>query len=434
VAAVDLNDSVPRVDLLHRWKNSPLRAADGTLRWNWSRIRSEVEKGLIQGLSSGPVASIGVDGWGVDYGLIGEDGSLMSTPFSYRDHRTAGWRAVVDSIGADRLYETTGVQPMRFNTLFQLAYHDPAELRRARMLLLLPDLLVHSLTGSTETELSNASTTGLLDITSGVWSLGVVDTIGIPRGILTELGTAGRPRGTWNGVPVTSVGSHDTASAFLGTPRLGEPGSIIISLGTWILVGTERERPDTSVAARQRGFSNERGAFGGIRFLKNIMGFWMLEQCRSEWGNPVASDLIAEAAQVDGSVPIVDATDDRFLAPESMVQEIVDAAGFDRQPSRAEIVRCIVESMAQSISRTVAEMGEQLNMPVERLCVVGGGVNVDLLSRLIVEHTGLPVVIGPSEASVLGNAIAQGIGIGRFDGLDIARRWVEPIGATFQPN
>jgi rhamnulokinase len=430
VAAVDLEADSPSVDLVHRWRQAPIRASDGTLRWDWPRIIAEVEAGLELARSKGPVASIGVDGWGVDYGLVGGDGDLVGLPFSYRDRRTEGWRTTAEVIGFERLYEITGIQIMGINTLFQLAVHDRLELERAERLLFLPDLLVHALTGFEKAERSNASTSAMVDISKAEWSEEILATIAAPTSIFPELVDAGQPAGMWRGIPVTTVGSHDTASAFLGMPGVPDSRTVFVSSGTWVLVGVERDAPNTSESARLANFSNERGAFGGVRFLKNIMGFWMLEQCRPEWGNPTMEELVAEAEIVTWPVPTVDATDDRFLSPASMVHEMVVAAGFLHEPSRAEIVRCILESIAMSVGTVIDELTEITGERMERISVVGGGARVTLLNQLIGRRTGLPITVGSSEATALGNAVAQGLGIGRFQNPTQARQWLETTGLT----
>ncbi len=428
VASIDLDASVPHVQVHHRWKNSPVRAGDGTLRWDWPRITSEVDAGISKALASGPVASIGVDGWGVDYGLVDKRGNLVALPFSHRDPRTDEWVSVAERIGVDRIYSVTGIQLMAINTLFQLGLHDRRELARATTVLLLPDLLVRSLTGVEMAERSNASTTAMLDVHNGDWSRELLESIELPTARLPEVVDAAQSAGHWRDIPVTTVGSHDTASAFLGMPGAPASGTVFVSSGTWVLVGVEREEPDISQQARTANFSNERGALGGFRFLKNMSGFWMLEQCRAVWGNPEIGQLLAEAEAVQGPVPVVDATDRRFVAPSSMLNEITRAARFEREPSRGEVVRCILESIAHSVSRIVDELTSITGSEMRRVFVVGGGVRVGMLNELIANHTGLPVVIGSSEATALGNAVVQGLGIGHFGRLEEARQWLTATG------
>jgi rhamnulokinase len=424
VAAVDLSASEPDVEVVHRWEHQPIRAGDGTLRWDWPRIVAEVETGLGLGLASGPVASIGVDGWGVDYGLIGSDGELVGLPFSYRNPRTEGWTATAEKVGLERLYELTGVQIMEINTIFQLAAHDRDELAEAARLLLLPDLLVHHLTGVEGGERSNVSTTALMDIRSGEWARELIDDLGLEQSLFPRVRTAGTGAGDWNGVPVHLVGSHDTASAFLGMPGGSSPGTVFVSAGTWVLVGVERREPDTSPAARQSNFSNEAGALGGVRFLKNVVGLWILEQCRQAWGGPPIEVLLEEAASLEDAVPTFDAGDHRFVSPVDMVKEVEEAAQLEPGSPRRLISRVVIESIVGGIADVVDELRAIDQVEPRRLAVVGGGSRVPLMHELLSERTGLPVVRGSQEATALGNALVQGLAMGVFEDLEQAREWV----------
>ncbi len=423
VSAVDLDAPRPRVEVLHRWEHGPVGHGDGSLRWDWNGIVGHVLTGLGAGLAAGPVASIGIDGWGVDYGLVGADGSLVAPPFSYRDRRTSGWREVAERIGAERLYRLTGIQLMAINTIFQLGAHLPGEIDAARQLLLLPDLMVRELTGHVAAERSNASTTGLLDARTGDWSHQLIEAAGIDPDLLPPATAAGTPAGMWHGVPVHLVGSHDTASAFLAMPASGED-TVFVSSGTWVLVGVERPDVDTSAQAAIANFSNEAGAFGGYRFLKNVMGFWMLEECRRRWGDPPIETLLAEAAEA-GPVEPFDASGDRFLAPADMEAEVRAASGIAATASRGVVVAGIVESIAAGVAGVVDEIGAIVGAPPRRLALVGGGARNTLLRQALARRTGLPVLTGAPEATTVGNALAQGIALGRFAGVDGARRWVE---------
>ncbi len=427
VAAVDLAAPTPQVEIVHRRSHAPVEGEDGAVRWDWRRLVGEVELGLERALAAGPAASIGVDGWGVDYGLVGPDGTLVAPPFSYRDRRTSGWKEIAERIGTARLYEVTGVQLMAINTIFQLAVHRRDELERAERAYLLPDLLVNRLTGHSATERSNASTTGLLDARTGEWSAELMASVGLDPALFPRPQAAGSRAGAWRGVPLHLVGSHDTASAFLAMPAGGEPGTVFVSTGTWVIVGIERARADTSSAANTANFSNEAGAFGGFRFLKNVMGFWMLEQCRPRWGNPDFDELLAEAEGIVDA-PVFDARDDRFLNPVDMEAEIRAAAGLRVAP-RGIVVRSIVESIAAGIGSVVDEIASVTGITPRRLGVVGGGARMALLHRALRARTGLDVLVGSPEATALGNALAQGIALGTFADVDEARRYLatEPV-------
>lgn len=421
IASIDLEDPTATVEIVHRWPNAPV-LRDGSLRWDWSGMVAEIEHGLERALDQDGVVSIGVDGWGVDYGLIDSTGRLVSAPYSYRDRRTENWREVAEAIGFERLYQVSGIQLMGINTIFQLAYHRRRELESADRILLLPDLLVHHLTGFVGAERSNASTTGLLDARHGVWSGELVEAIAIPPGLLAPLVTAGVQAGDWRGVPVHLVGSHDTASAFLGMP--GGPETVFVSTGTWVIVGVERPQVDTSAAARTANFSNEAGAHGGIRFLKNVIGFWLLERCRPGWGNPSIESLLGEAVEVGDVTPVFDATHDRFVSPVDMEAEIRDAAGIPVDAPRGVVVRSIVESIAIGVAGVVDELRRMGLGEVSRLVVTGGGARVGLLHRMLERHTGMTVTIGSPEATALGNAVSQGISLGVFPDPAAGRRWV----------
>lgn len=431
VLAVDLGASSARVcavDLttfelteLHRHPHGPVRAADGTLRWDWDGLVAAVETGLRAGLEAGPVASIGIDTWAVDYGLLDRDGRLLSAPYSYRDDRTAGWREVVDRIGAERLYATTGIQLMAINTIFQLASHDRRELEAAAQLSMLAELLVAHLTGERHGERTTAGSTSLVDLATGSWSEELITAIDVDPALFPAVERAPAPAGVWEGVPVHLVGGHDTASAYAAVPGPPAPGAAIVSSGTWMLVGAEREAPDTSPAAAAANFSNEPGVFDDTRFLKNVMGLWMVEECRRAWGGPPVEELVHAATAVPAGGPVVDATDGRFLAPLDMEAEVRAAAALPSTAGRDVVIRCVLDSLAVAAAGVVDELGTFLGAPVPEVHVVGGGVRNELLNRLLEDACGVPVRRGPVEATALGNAIVQGIGLGVFDDLPSAR-------------
>jgi rhamnulokinase len=413
VAVVDLDDEDPQPEVVHRHAHQPVVWSDGSLRWDWGRLVAEVQRGLGQALDGGPLASIGIDTWGVDYGLLGADGVLLSPPFSYRDARTDGWAEVADRLGRERLYRTTGIQLMAVNTVFQLAAHPRDELAAASTLLMLPELLVHHLTGAVTGEVTSAGTTALVDVTSGTWSTELLGDLDVDPGLFPAIGTAGTRVGEWRGVPVHLVGGHDTASAVAARPAGAPEASAFVSAGTWLLVGAERPAPDTSEAARLGNFSNEPGALGGVRFLKNVTGLWLLERCREQWGDPSVEALVDQAAAEPVGGPTVDPNDARFANPSNMEAEIRSAARLGRRSGRDAVVRCIFDSLAAATAGVVNELGTFLGRPVERLDIVGGGGRIDVLVRLLEDACGVEVVVGPAEATALGNALVQGRALGR---------------------
>lgn len=454
VASVDLASPIPEVKVVHRWHHGPVEGADSHLRWDWPGIVAQVKTGLEMALATGPAASIGVDGWGVDYGLLDERDRLLDMPFSYRDQRTADWRATAARIGAPDLYSISGIQLMGINTIFQLANEERGRLNSARRLLLLPDLLVHELTGFAAAEVSNMSTTSLMNARTHDWSDELIAAAGAPRSLFPDPVTAGSHAGSWRGVPVTVVGSHDTASAFLGAPGGGTvagaaPGNgsagakaprgetsagsgragrdIFVSAGSWVLVGTELAEPDTSEEARQLNFSNEAGALGGVRFLKNVVGFWVLERCRAAWGDPDISELIAEAALVTEPVPRFDASDHRFVGPVDMVAEVLAASGLSPATPRAVVARCVLESIVEGIFGVIGELERVCREPLGRLVLVGGGARIALFVALLRDRTGRAVVVGSPESTALGNAVVQGIALGRFADRGEASEWLAKV-------
>ena len=407
------------LEVVHRYAHHPVADARGTLRWDWGRLVAEMERGLDRARARGPLASIGIDAWAVDYGLVGADGGLVEPPVSYRDQRTAGYRDVVERIGERRLYEIAGLQLMPINTIFQLAAHDRDALSRARHLLMLPELLAYHLSGEITAELTSAGSTGLFDLAPGTGPASC-STPSICRRAAPVDPPAGTLVGKWRDAPVHLVGGHDTASAVLGGAA---HGAAYVSAGTWLLVGRMLAKPDTSEATRLARFSNEQGAAGGIRLLRNVAGWWLVEECRRTWGDPDLDELLAAAASV-GPVPAADATDPRFLAPDDMAAELVAAAGLGTSASRAEVVRCAVESMAQSTAAVVAQLG------LPSVQVFGGGARSELLLQLLAEHVDGSVTVGPVEATALGNAMSQGLALGVFDSVAEARRRLVESHAT----
>ena len=422
VAVVDLNADAPRVEVVHRWQHGPETRPDGSVRWRWRELLANVQVGLDRVLDTGPIASIGVDGWAVDYGLLDEQGRLLSDPHSYRSPRTERWRDVARLLGEAELYRRTGIQLLPINTIFQLAAHDRGELDRAAQLLMLPELVAYELTGQAVGERSNAGTTGLIDVATGAWAVDLAEAVGVAPSILPAIEPAGRLLGEHRGVPVHLVATHDTACAVAASP-LGPVDRGFLSAGTWFLVGVERPSADTSEAARAANFSNEPGAVGGYRFLKNVPGFWLLERCAAEWGDTTARALLDLVDEADAGPAggVFDVREDRFLAPERMEDEVRAAAGLAADAPRAAVVSAIVRSIAAGVASVVEEL--RATQPVRELAIVGGGAGSIVVKRELEEAAGVPLVPGPAEATALGNALLQALSLGRFATLEHARAW-----------
>ncbi|MEV4414918.1 rhamnulokinase family protein [Catellatospora sp. NPDC049609] len=443
VAAVDLGAASGRVmaarvapDVLDltevaRFPNVPVQAG-GTLHWDVLRLH----QGILDGLrAAGPLDSIGVDSWAVDYGLLDADGRLLGNPVHYRDRRTDGvMDRVLRQVPAAQLYTATGLQLLPFNTVFQLAAaRDTAQLAAARTLLLIPDLIAYWLTGEIGAERTNASTTQLLDVRTGTWHVDLAARLGLPAAILPPLREPGSTIGhtvaeTGLGpVPVTAVGSHDTASAVVGVPAGGERFAYI-SAGTWSLVGVELDRPVLSDDSRAANFTNEAGIDGTVRYLRNVMGLWLLQECLRCWGDPDLGELLRAAAAVPGFRAVVDADDPVFLPPGDMPARIAaECVRLGQRPpdGPAETVRCVLDSLALAHRAALADARRLSGRDVDVVHIVGGGARNELLCRLTADACGLPVLAGPVEATALGNVLVQARALGVVGGdLDALRALV----------
>ncbi|MFB4314312.1 rhamnulokinase family protein [Actinomadura sp. 21ATH] len=439
-AAVDLGASSGRVitarigagalDLteVRRFPNRPVRV-NGTLHWDVLGLYGNVLDGLRAAAPAGLV-SVGIDSWAVDYGLLGEDGALLGNPVHYRDARTDGiMDRVRDELGDDVLYGVSGLQFLPFNTVFQLLAEGPG-LERARTLLLIPDLLAYWLTGEIGAERTNASTTGLLDVRAGTWSRPLLERLDLPGALLPALrepgDLIGRPRpdvaeetGVSPGLAVTAVASHDTASAVAAVPATTDRFGYI-SCGTWSLVGVELPEPVLGTESLKANFTNEGGVDGTVRYLRNVMGLWLLQESMRAWGAPDLPALLAEAAEVPGLRALIDPDDPEFLPPGDMPARIAAHCvrrGFPEPRTRAEIVRCVLDSLALAHRRTLREAVRLSGREVEVVHLVGGGSRNELLCRLTADACGLPVVAGPVEATALGNVLVQARAHGVLDGL-----------------
>ncbi|MEY2471974.1 MAG: rhamnulokinase [Actinomycetota bacterium] len=416
VAAVDLGATSARVavvddahpdvvDIVHRHVHQPVAHDDATLRWDWGRLVAEVEHGLALALDRGPLDSIGIDAWGVDYGLVDGNGDLVAPPFSYRDPRTDGWRAIAERLGEKRLYAETGVQLMPINTIFQLAVHDRDEMARAAHVLMLPELLVHHLTGAITAETTSAGTTGLVSLHTGTWDEELLDEIDVPRAVMPEIAAAGTRVGEWRGVPVHLVGGHDTASAVHARPGRRDEHRAFVSTGSWVLVGIERDEPCTTRVARLANFSNERSVGGGYRFLKNLTGLWLLERCMEQWQDATIAQVIAQATSARGGF-VINTDDPRLVGTASAPKVIADLTELDPD-DRGGIARCIFESIAAATAGVIDQVGHVTGTAVTEVDLLGGGAHIPLLVQLVEAATRLPCSVGSAEATALGNASVQ---------------------------
>ncbi|NWL28812.1 rhamnulokinase [Paenarthrobacter ureafaciens] len=419
-------DSGVSLETIHRFPNG-VTEIDGGLRWDFDALFAEVLKGLAAAAETARkngerIVSIGIDTWAVDYGLVNDAAELTSVPYSYRDGRS---RATVDHVHSvidpERLYATTGLQFLQFNTLYQLAAEPSLDGLQA---LLIPDLIAFLLTGERRTEATNASTTGLFDAARGELAVEFLDDLNLPRTIFPPLIQPGETLGTLlhaiverTGLPadtkVVAVGSHDTASAVAAVPA-DSTDFAYISSGTWSLVGVELETPVLTQASRAANFTNERGVDGTIRYLRNVGGLWLLSECQRAWASQGFTQsltaLLHSAAALPAGGPQIDADDPSFTTPDNMPERIraaVRDAGAVLAEQPAAVVRCIMDSLAAGYARTLADAERLADRTVKVVHIVGGGSQNRLLCQLTADATGKTVVAGPVEATALGNVLVQ---------------------------
>jgi rhamnulokinase len=439
-----LDDTRLGIEEVHRFQYAPGRV-DGHLRWDAVAIFDGIRHGLAGAhvASGGTLDSVGADTWGVDYGLLDEGGRLLEDPVCYRDERTDGiMEEVFRRVPRDEIFARTGIQFHQLNTLYQLVAHVKAGLpANAARLLLMPDLCHHFLCGNARSEATIASTTQMLDVKTRQWDTEIFARLGLPLELMAEIVPAGTHLGEvrrelaadlgGDAVPVVAPAAHDTASAVAGTPL--RDGWAFVSSGTWSLVGVERATPLVSPEIARANFTNEGGAFGTVRFLKNVMGLWLLESCRKEWPGQEWDALLAEVDRVRGFVGFVFPDSHRFFNPESMVREVREALTETDQPAPDDpvlLAKVLLDSLALRYASVVGTIEHLTGRRVAGLHIVGGGSRNDYLNQAAASATGRPVLAGPVEATVVGNVLVQAIATGRLASLEEGRRMVA---ATYPP-
>jgi rhamnulokinase len=434
------------VDLLtvHRFAND-MREVDGHLRWDMEALKFGILDGLAVLARQHPeVESIGIDTWAIDYGLLDEAGTLLADPIAYRDARTDGVADTVhELVDPAEVYRINGLQFLPFTTLYQLHCERQTDSwAKVAHAVLIPDLIAYWLTGALATEVTNASTTGLLDVHTRSWSAELMGRLGLPHGLFPPLEGPGAVRGAIRadvaarvGLPsdvvVTTVGSHDTASAVAGVPFTTRHAAYVAS-GTWSLVGLELDAPVVTDASQRANFTNEAGLGGRTRFLHNVGGLWLLQESMRHWAAEGAGQdidtLLAAAADLPADEALVDVDDVGFIAPGDMPDRIADAviaAGGVCPDSPAAVTRCIVDSLAHGYATTIERATALADATVDTVHVVGGGAQNALLCQRTADLTGLPVIAGPVEATALGNVCAQASARGALPAdLDSVRRLI----------
>lgn len=449
VIAGSLHDSRLELEEIYRFPNRQIRLGN-RLYWDFLSLFEELKNGLKAAARKGcEVQGIGIDTWGVDFGLIDRQGNLTGNPVCYRDSRTEGMpEQVFAQTDRKRHYEVTGIQVMAINTLFQLFAMKQAgdpQLEIAERLLFMPDLFGYFLTGNADNEYSIASTSELVDARRREWSFETIRELGLPEKLFGRIIRPGTLRGllkkeiaeeTGVGeVKVFAVGSHDTASAVAAVPSESRPVAFLSS-GTWSLLGVEVDEPILTEEARLAEFTNEGGVGGRIRFLQNITGLWILQRLMAEWkerGEEQHYDTIipqAAEARIETVIP-VDAAE--FMNPANMEDAIAEycrAHGLTVPQGKAETVRCVLQSLAAKYREAVEGMNRSLERPIERLHIIGGGSQNRLLNQLTANTLGIPVYAGPVEATAIGNILTQAMAEGEIADLEELRR---VVARSFKP-
>ena len=429
VMAVHFDGSRLQLEEVYRFSNHAL-LVNGSLQWDILGLWREVQVGI--GRSRGRPASLAVDTWGVDFGLLDRNGNLIGNPVCYRDQRTEGMMdAVFERVAKADVFAQTGIQFMAINTLYQMmSLVGSPHLQIAERFLTVPDLLNFWLTGTQVCEFSNATTTQMLNPYSGHWATEMLDTLGIPTHIFPEVVQPGTHLGTFNAIPVLAPACHDTGSAVAGVPTETE-NFAYISSGTWSLVGLEVMGPVVNQAALTINASNEGGVYGTFRLLKNVMGLWLLQQCRATWqkaGRAYSyAELVVLAESAKALQSIVDPNDDRFLPPgdhPAHIRDFCQQSGQLLPQTDAAIARCVFESLALAYRDVLLDLQALTGRTIEVIHVVGGGARNRLLNQLTADATGIPVLAGPTEATVIGNALVQLISLGELAHLKEGRQLV----------
>lgn len=422
---------------IHRFSNAPVRMGKH-LYWDVPYLLNEMKAGLKKVEQAGfKAVCIGIDTWGVDYGYLAEDGSLLALPFCYRDPKNQ-W--AMEHYPADfaSVYQIAGLQKVSLNTAYQL-YYDvskrPQLLKAAKKLLFMPDLLAYFLTGEVACEYTVASTSMLVDAKTRDWSDVLLEQLPFPKALLPKIRMPGQILGTLlpdvqqetglDAVPVALVGSHDTASALAGIPFTGE-GQAFLSSGTWSLMGLELDEPLINEAALEENFANEGSVCRKIKFLKNICGLWVLQQLRKEWNTDFPS-MIRQAEKALGAGFIIDPDAEEFTAPISMEKAVRDycaAHGQGEPKTQGEIAAAVYLGLTEKYRRCITAMEKVTGKTVPAIHMVGGGIQDELLCRLTAQKTGRPVITGPIEAAAYGNILLQQMALGELSSLKEGRQQI----------
>ena len=430
------------VEEIYRFPNGMIEK-DGHKYWDTKALFGHIKEGMKKCAEIGKIpTSMGIDTWAVDYALVGEDGELVSPVYGYRDSRTEKIdKEVYERIPLDELYARTGIQKQPFNTIYQLAAalkEEPESLEKAEMMLMIPDYFHYLLTGCAVTEYTNASTTQLLDPQKYDWDFELIERVGLPKHLFTKIAEPGTVLGDLKEEIAGEVGfnckvvlpaTHDTGSAVVAVPagKSDDYSTLYISSGTWSLMGTELKKADTSASSMERNLTNEGGYEHRFRYLKNIMGLWMIQSAKAELVPDMSYGELCEAASRETIRSIIPANDGRFLSPANMTEEVKAAcreSGQQIPETPAQVAAVIYNSLAACYAETLREIEEMTGKHYDCIHVIGGGSNADYLNRITAKACQRTVFAGPSEATAIGNLLVQMIAGGEVKGLKEARKLV----------
>lgn len=430
-----------RLESIHRFPNQPVNTS-GSMHWNMDALVEGMRQGIdLAGALGLPISSISTDSWGVDYVLLDGAGKILTPVFHYRDPRSEkGVERVLAAIDWKVIFSETGIQFMGLNTLFQLGAEDRGRLESASHLLGVGDAFNYLLSGRVASEVSMASTTQLYNPVTRTWSARLLGAMGIPQSLMPEIVPSGtvlgplldgfRSHASLHRTEVIASCSHDTGAAVFAVPA--EHGRwAYLSSGTWSLMGVESPKPILSDECRDLNFTNEIGFGGTVRLLKNIVGLWIVQECRRHWASRgcehTYASLTTEAAQAAPFKALINPSDPRFLSPGEMPQKIADFCRETNQPTPetpGEVTRCVLESLAIFYAHTLSQLETLVGSRFERLHIVGGGSKNVLLNQFTANALQIPVIAGPEEATAVGNVLIQAIALGHLDGVEEARRVV----------
>ncbi len=431
----------------HRFSNDPVMV-NGSLNWDILRLFFEIKQGILKCVNSGDkdLDGIGIDTWGVDYGLLDKHDKLLENPYHYRDTRTDGmYDKAFEKVPKEEIFNSTGIAFNWFNTLYQLLaakLADDTALKEAKTLLFIPDLLNFFLTGEKRTEYTIASTSQMYDSRTHTWAKDILNKLGIPEDIYPDMIYPGETVGTLkpeiceelgiDPIPVLAVASHDTGSAVASVPVVGDKDFIYISSGTWSLMGVELDKPNISEDALKYNFTNEGGVNKTIRFLKNIMGLWLIQESRRQWdreGELLSfNELEAQANEAEPFASLIDPDYPAFQTPGNMpkrIREYCQKTGQKVPETKGAVVRCIAESLAMRYRATIEGMEAVNGRKYNTVHIVGGGIKDQMICRFTANATKRVVEAGPVEATSIGNVLVQAMATGAVADLEEGRKIVK---------